>query len=165
MENILMNHKQIRELIKDTLEKIGMWSKEAEELVFLTGLVESGYDYISQIGSGIARSFWQVESATAKDSVDNYLGYRRSKLERVSSVMHIAPDILLEMSDEDLKNLLWGNIVAGIIFCRIKYWRVPKKIPLDLEGMAQYWKSYYNTEGGAGTVTHFLEKEDKRKDK
>ena len=160
-----MNHKQIRKLIKDTLQKIGMWSQEAEELVFLTGLVESGYDYISQIGSGVARSFWQVESATAQDCVDNYLGYRRSKLERVSGVMHISPDALLEMSDKDLKHFLWGNIIAGIIFCRIKYWRVPKKIPLDLEGMAKYWKSYYNTERGAGTVTHFLELEKIRKDK
>ena len=65
-----MNHKQIRDLIKDTLQKIGMWSQESEELVFLTGMVESGYDYIYQIGSGIARSFWQVESATAKDCIE-----------------------------------------------------------------------------------------------
>tara|TARA_Y100000593_G_C4296180_1_gene330774 strand:+ start:1494 stop:1979 length:486 start_codon:yes stop_codon:yes gene_type:complete len=160
-----VSHKQIRELIKDTLRKMGMWSQEAEELVFLTGMVESGYDYIYQIGSGIARSFWQVESATAKDCIDNYLVYRKKKLEKVCEVMHIEPDTLLEMSDEDLKHLLWGNIVAGIVFCRIKYWRVPKRIPVDLEGMASYWKTYYNTEGGAGTTAHFLEKADKRKDK
>jgi len=160
-----MSHKQIRELIKDTLRKMGMWSQEAEELVFLTGMVESGYDYIYQIGSGIARSFWQVESATAKDCIDNYLAYRKKKLEKVCEVMHIEPDTLLEMSDEDLKHFLWGNIIAGIVFCRIKYWRVPKRIPVDLEGMASYWKTYYNTEGGAGTTAHFLEKADKRKDK
>ena len=98
-----MSHNQIRDLIKDTLQKIGMWSQEAEELVFLTGMVESGYDYIYQIGSGIARSFWQVESATAKDCIDNYLVYRKKKLEKVCEVMHIEPDTLLEMSDEDLK--------------------------------------------------------------
>ena len=84
-----------------------MWSQEAEELVFLTGMVESGYDYIYQIGSGIARSFWQVESATAKDCIDNYLVYRKKKLEKVCEVMHIEPDTLIEMSDEDLKHLLW----------------------------------------------------------
>jgi len=160
-----MNHKQIRKLVKDTLERMGMWSAEAEELVFLTGMVESGYDYIYQIGSGIARSFWQVESATAKDCIDNYLSYRKKKLNKVSEVMHIESDTLLSMSDEDLKHLLWGNIVAGIVFCRIKYWRVPKKIPMDLDGMASYWKKYYNTEGGAGTVSHFLEKAERRKDK
>ena len=65
-----MNHKQIKKLIDTTLRRMHMWSEEAVELVFLTGLVESGYDYIYQIGSGIARSFWQVESFTAKDCVD-----------------------------------------------------------------------------------------------
>jgi hypothetical protein len=31
--------------------------------------------------------------------------------------------------------------------------------------MASYWKTYYNTEGGAGTISHFMEHADKRKDK
>jgi len=160
-----VNHKQIKELIRYTLKKLGMWSEQAEELVFLTGLVESGYRYISQIGSGIARSFWQVESATAKDSIDNYLSFRKSKTKKVSEAIGIAPDTLLSMTDEELKHLLWGNIVAGIVFCRLKYWRVPKRLPGDLNGMADYWKTYYNTEGGAGTVSHFLEKAETRKDK
>ena len=85
-----MNHKQIRELIRDTLKKLDMWSEQAEELVFLTGLVESGYRYISQIGSGIARSFWQVESATAKDSIDNYLSFRKSKTKKDAEDIGIA---------------------------------------------------------------------------
>ena len=160
-----MNHNQIKELIRHTLKKLGMWSEQAEELVFLTGLVESGYKYISQIGSGIARSFWQVESATAKDSIDNYLIYRKSRLRKVAKVMNISSKKLISMSDDDLKDFLWGNIVAGIVFCRLKYWRVPKALPSDLDGMASYWKTYYNTEGGAGTISHFMEHADKRKDK
>lgn len=159
-----MNHKQIKELIRHTLKKLGMWSEQAEELVFLTGLVESGYKYISQIGSGIARSFWQVESATAKDSIDNYLVYRKPRLRKVAKVMNISSKKLLGMSDDDLKDFLWGNIVAGIVFCRLKYWRVPKSLPSDLDGMAFYWKKYYNTEGGAGNVSHFIEHADKRQD-
>lgn len=159
-----MNHKQIKEIIKDTIQKMDMWSEEAEELVFLTGLVESGYEYISQIGSGIARSFWQVEAPTAKDTIDNYLSFRRTKLEKMSKIMGVNPDDLTGMKYEDLKMLLWGNIRAGIVFCRLKYWRVPKPIPEDLEGKASYWKNYYNTEGGSGNVNHFLEMSEKRKD-
>ena len=67
-------------MIADVLKKMNMWSEEAEELVFLTGLAESGYKYISQIGSDIARSFFQVEVATAKDCIDNYLIYRQEVL-------------------------------------------------------------------------------------
>ena len=159
-----MNHSQIREVIKHTLNKMDMWSEDAEELVFLTGLVESGYEYISQIGSGIARSFWQVEAPTAKDSIDNYLSYRIDKLEKMSVIMNISPKRLLKLSYDDIKHILWTNMVAGIVFCRLKYWRVPKPIPKDLEGKAKYWKEHYNTELGAGTVSHFLEMVDKRRD-
>ena len=63
----------------------------------------------------------------------------------------------LNLSDNDLKEFLWGNIVAGIVFCRLKYWRVPKKMPSSVEGKANYWKKYYNTELGAGDPEHFVE--------
>ena len=41
---------------------------------------------------------------------------------------------------------------------RIKYWRVPKKLPVenDIEGMAKYWKDYYNTSLGKGTPEKFI---------
>ena len=152
-----MNEKQIRELIKKTLKNINMYSRDAVDLVYRTGMVESRYNYISQVGSGIARSFWQVESATAKDSIKNYLGFRPQKLMACAKAMHVDPDWLSDATDDDLKNLLWGSIAAGIVFCRLKYWRVPFKIPSNIKGQAKYWKKYYNSESGAGTVEKFLE--------
>jgi|TARA_R100001530_G_C4303971_1_gene151221 hypothetical protein len=160
-----MNHKQIKKLIDTTLKKMHMWSEEAVELVFLTGLVESGYDYIYQIGSGIARSFWQVESFTAKDCVDNYLVFRNRTFTDVASALQRDVKEVKEMSQEDLHELLWHDIVAGIVFCRLKYRRVPTPIPNDIEGLARYWKDHYNTESGAGTISHFLEMSETRKDK
>jgi hypothetical protein len=140
-----------------------MWSEDAEELVFLTGIVESGYDYISQIGSGIAKSFFQVEPATAFDAINSYLVYRDSKMQRVADCMMIDPMVLRAMDDIELEELLWGNIYAGIVFCRLKYWRIPKPIPKDLEGKAKYWLKYYNA-GGKGTISHFMEMAETRKD-
>ena len=49
------------------------------------------------------------------------------------------------------------NLAAAIIHCRLKYWRVPKSLPQDTLGQAQYWKDYYNTAEGAGTVDKWLE--------
>lgn len=141
-----------------------MHSKEAVELVFLTGLVESGYSYISQIGSGIAKSFWQVESATAKDCIDNYLGYREGTFEKIASSMQRDKESLVKMSEEELKELLWHDISAGIVFCRVKYRRDPNPIPTDITEIAKYWKRVYNTNSGAGTISHFLEMAEKRKD-
>ena len=42
---------------------------------------------------------------------------------------------------------------------RIHYLRVPEALPAadDVVGLAAYWKRYYNTELGAGTVEKFVE--------
>lgn len=141
-----------------------MWSESAEELVFLTGLVESKYKYIKQIGTGPARSFWQVEPSTARDSIDNYLKYREKRLGSIANIMRISPEDLLDMSEHELGIALWSDMVAGIVFCRLKYWRVPHKIPSSTIGLARYWKKWYNTDGGAGTVSHFIEIVKGRKD-
>ena len=71
--------------------------------------------------------------------------------------MNISSKKLTSMSDDDLKDFLWGNITAGIVFCRLKYWRVPKRMPNTVEGQANYWKKYYNTEGGKGDPEHFID--------
>ena len=55
---------QYRSLIKRVITRMGMYSEKAEDLVLGTGLYESQYRYIRQIGSGIAKSFWQVEWRT-----------------------------------------------------------------------------------------------------
>jgi major membrane immunogen (membrane-anchored lipoprotein) len=60
--------------------------------------------------------------------------------------------------DEKLwADILEKNIAAGIIHCRLKYWRVPKKMPSSIEGQADYWKKYYNSELGKGDPEHFVE--------
>ena len=40
--------------------------------------------------------------------------------------------------------------------CRIKYWRIPKRMPTSVEGMSHYWKDYYNA-GGKGNSEEFVE--------
>ena len=142
-----------------------MWSEEAEDLVFLTGLAESGYKYITQIGSDIARSFFQIEVATAKDCIDNYLVYRQDVLKQFADAVQRRPKDILAWNEEELHYLLWHDIAVGIAFCRIKYRRVPKPLPKTVEECASQWKQYYNTEHGAGTEKHFTELAEKRKDK
>jgi len=53
---------QIRSLVEDTCQRMGdkFASEDAISLVVATGIVESRYEYIRQMGDGPARSFWQV---------------------------------------------------------------------------------------------------------
>ena len=150
---------QIRSLVEDTCLKMGdkFTSKDAVGLVVATGIVESRYEYIRQMGDGPARSFWQVEPASAVDNLAHYLKHRKGLMQKCAKASLV--DLKYwQMYDEEIwAEILEKNIAAGIIHCRLKYWRVPKPMPNSIEGQAGYWKKYYNTEGGKGDPEHFIE--------
>lgn len=56
-------------------------------------------------------------------------------------------------SREDLRKPLFSGV-----FARIRLYLVPAAIPNDINGQAAYWKKYYNSAAGAGTVTGFKNK-------
>ena len=53
--------------------------------------------------------------------------------------------------------MLEANIAYGIMHCRLKYYRVPKKLPSDLEGQAAYYKKYYNSAHGKASEEEYIE--------
>ena len=119
----------------------------AKELIFRTGLAESGYRTRRQYGGGPARGFWQMEPATERDIWENYLAYR-------PEISRLVND-LAGAAGRDLE----GNDAYACAMCRVHYMRVPAALPAagDMEGQAAYWKKHYNTDLGAGTAEHFLE--------
>jgi len=46
--------------------------------------------------------------------------------------------------------------LVSVIFARLKYRLVPHAIPKSIEGRADYWKKWYNSELGKGTPEHYL---------
>ena len=66
----MVSIEQIRGLVASTLKGMGskFMSKSAVDLVVTTGMVESRYKYLRQLGDGPARIFLQVEPATAVDN-------------------------------------------------------------------------------------------------
>ena len=138
-----------------------MYSPEAENLIFGTGLVESNYDYLKQWNNGVARSWWQIEPGMtgALDTIVNYLDYRRNLLGKCAVAAKVAPFYFrVGVEEEEVRDLLEINISYAIIMCRLKYRRVPKKLPKTVEEMANYWKKYYNSELGKGNPEEFIEK-------
>jgi len=154
-----IDNKQIKSLIKDVCVQLGdkYAKQEAIDMVYATGLVESKYKYIEQIGNGPARSFWQVEPETAVDNCRNFISKRPDLLQACADTLGIDPYYFIDATIDDWDWILRTNIAAGILHCRIKYWRIPEPIEKGKEALAKYWKKHYNTEQGAGTVEHFLE--------
>lgn len=151
-----MNHDQIRDIIRIILNDLGVKyaSEKAVDLVFWTGYVESRYEYLKQIGTGPARSFWQVEPETAVSQCANYIKYRKALAARCANVTGTILSDWLNPNEERWDKILMVNVAAGIVHCRLKYWRVPKPLPINIFEAAKMWKKYYNA-GGSGTVDKF----------
>jgi hypothetical protein len=140
----------VKRIIKLALEHLDLDSEDARSLIYKTGKVESGYRTLLQYGGGPALGFFQMEPNTALDIWDNYVMYRPKYREKLYA---------LGFDDGALKFCLLSNIGLQAALCRLHYRRVPSALPKadNLKAQAKYWKKFYNTEAGKGTIKHFME--------
>ena len=151
---------EMQHIIRKVLKKINAWSRGSENLILLTGMVESGYREMVQGDSmrGTARSFWQVEPFTAIDNFRNYLNYSFKKNIK-DSIMEVSNIQKVPMTKEGMRWILTTNLAFAICMCRIVYYRVPEGIPNNsIEALGEYWKKHYNTVEGAGTADKFVQR-------
>lgn len=132
------NKQQLRNLIDKATDRIGLQSYDSTNLLLGTCAKESLFGtYLRQV-NGPALGAFQMESVTFHDLVDRF----GSKFKCLFGYV--------------FEELEW-NLRAAIITARIKYYSCPGKIPSTIEGQADYWKLWYNTPKGAGTVDGYLE--------
>ena len=143
-------YNSIKDSINWTLEYIDMYSEDAADLIFKTGMAESAYKTVKQYNGGPAIGYWQVEPNTMYDIMENYVKYR-PKLEKLL--------ISLGYSDSNTEVRVMNNMALQIAFCRLKYRmsRFPLPKAGDLKAQAKYWKKIYNSYLGKGTTKHFME--------
>ena len=137
-------------ILRPTLNHIALPSEAAEQLLLGTALVESRLFHRRQIAGGPARGFFQMEPATHDDIWSNFLEYRPSLAEKIKS--------LLSVPNANTHRELERNDKYECAMARAHYLRAPEALPEagDVRGMARYWKQYYNTPLGAGTVGKYL---------
>lgn len=143
-----MNLGQLRELvIRPALHQVNLWSPAGENLVLGTALVESGGEFLAQVGGGPALGLWQMEPATHDDLWVNYIRYRRELGEQLGQLNTVA------LFTDGAREMV-GNLYYGAAMCRVAYARAAEPLPdeRDALAMAKYWKLHYNTPKGAGTV-------------
>jgi len=137
---------QLRRLISETLQEIELYSEEAVKLLMGTAAQESGLGtYLRQLRNGPALGIFQIEPATFKDLFENYLFKKPDLFNKVKT-------FAIELEAEEM---VW-NLKFAIVMARIFYLRMPGSLPTTLNGMAKYYKQYYNTPLGAGTEEEFI---------
>ncbi|MEO5364675.1 MAG: hypothetical protein H7838_13810 [Magnetococcus sp. DMHC-8] len=143
-----LDPQQLRDLvIRPTLQRLDLWSDAAEELVLGTAIQESGLRYLQQLGGGPARGLWQMERPTHDDIWQNFL-HGRTKLGLNILGPYVKPDHARLASD----------LAYACAMCRVHYLRCPDMLPSagDIDGQAAYWKAWYNTPLGKGTVEQYI---------
>ena len=126
-----------------------LYSQEATELLLGTCAVESAFGkYRKQIG-GPALSIFQIEPDTEK-SIWKDMFPSKPGLERLCN------ELAGVDRPGDEYNLV-NNLVYGILMTRFRYLWVRGSIPQTLDGIAEYWKTGYNTIYGKGTPEKFKE--------
>lgn len=132
-------------VIRPVLNALGLYSAAAEELLILTAATESLCgEYLHQVG-GPAIGIFQMEPNTHTDIHVSYLKYRKDLAAKIAAYGNRATQMA-------------GNLNYACAMARVHYLRVDDPLPAadDIEGLARYWKDFYNTHMGSGTVEHAI---------
>ncbi|WP_136487860.1 hypothetical protein [Vibrio sp. H11] len=142
-------------VVRPTLQKLGLYSRAAEQLVVGTIYQESRAEYLVQLNHGPALGLVQMEPATYHDIWNHFLAYNRPLANKITELA------AMESLDDDMlphPTQLVTNLAFAVAMCRVHYWRVKEPLPAagDVPGLAAYWKAHYNTELGDGTEAEFI---------
>jgi len=153
---------QLRKAITEVLQYLDVYSPEALKLMMLTAAQEThGGKFLFQLGDGPARGIFQMEPSTEEDLWKNFLRYREDLAERIGNMMANVPLRYMGGAADNthikvlFRNFnLKYNLAYQIAMARMQYYRHSEPLPGtgNIEGMAQYYKKYYNTVAGAATV-------------
>jgi len=138
-------------VIRPTLLDLGLHSAAAVNLLLGTALHESGVLRYHHQDGGPAMGLFQMEPNTLQDLFDNYLSFhdgRLAQLERYSEK---------GLSVDNAHNLY--NARYATAACRLQYYRQPAALPSadDMEGLAAYYKKYWNSSAGKATAQDFID--------
>lgn len=140
----------LKHVVRPVLRHLGLGGGRAEALVLGTAAQESKCGlWLVQLNNGPAQGIYQMEPATHDDLWNNYIQHRPQLAAKVNYYRCRWGNGL---GAEEMV----GNIYYATAMCRIHYLRVPEALPHDLVGQAEYWKKYWNTHLGAGTVEEYL---------
>ena len=146
----------VDDVIKPVLTGLGLdqQPQAPTELLLGTAIQESGMFQRVQQGGGPALGLFQMEPNTHDDIWNNFLKYRPALAAQVDAFLN---------GDPQASSTLQNNDHYAAAMTRVHYYRMGQivaKDPIptagDIPGMAGYWKSYYNTPGGAGTPAQFV---------
>jgi hypothetical protein len=142
------------------------YADRVARLLFGTAAQESGLRWERQRtprfeGNVGGFSKWQVETGSVEQS-RAMLRAQPKLLANATAWLFADPKASVTWADAlPLETILWAmrlddNDKIGVMFARLHYLRVKAPVPEGLSEQAAYWKRWYNTAAGSGTVEQYL---------
>lgn len=138
----MLDFRQAEKLVTDVLHEMNAYSPIAVKAIMMVAAHESkGGTYLSQVGSGIALGFTQVERPTHSTVWAEY-----DNIDAKAALMNIRSDF----------NRLRYDLRYSIFITRCYFLMDTNPFPIDEMGLAKYLKYYWNSEKGAATPEKYL---------
>lgn len=138
-------------VVRPTLKHLGVWSKDAEELILATAAQESGLGFHIKQKHHSGIGVYHIDPKTHQTIWDQYLVEHP---EKASAVRGFASqhEFLNSPHAELATNLSYATAIAWCIYERAGY-DIPNHREVDQ--MAKYWKKYYHN-GKNASCTSFI---------
>ena len=120
---------------------------KAVDLLLETAGAETGRGLTKDLTLGAGMGITQIDKLPFQDIKDRC---RKEDRVRIYDFFNIDIDLV------EWEHLRYNPLLC-MIFTRLKYKKIPNIIPTSLYDRADYWKIFYNTEEGKGTVAHYIE--------
>lgn len=138
-------------IIEPTLKYLKLLNDSSINLLLGIAAQESHLgEYLHQI-NGCALGIYQMEPRTEQYNLD----YLQSKnYELFNKII----DLKFDAVNEVRNNQMEGNLYYATAMARIHFLKFQELLPTsnDIEGLATYWKKYYNTIKGQGKIVDFI---------
>lgn len=136
-----------RYVVQPVLDAFGApWNSQAA-LILLLGTAVHESDaaaYLAQTDGGPALGAWQMEPFTHDDCWQNFLNYQPGLAASVRQ---------FQVQGAGAEQMAY-NMAYACAMARVKYMRAQPPLPAadDFEGMAAYYKQFYNSDLGAAVL-------------
>jgi len=143
-----MYYTQLKELVDAMIAPLPNYSTHASNLILGTIAQESNFGYfIKRYNGGGALGITQMERPTFTGICNHFWSNKPALMTEIQDRTGI---------DYFKFEYLEFNLALSISMTRLDYLMVKDPIPETIGGYAMYWKRYYNTYKGKGTIEQFI---------
>ena len=141
-------------IIRPSLSAVGLLSDDAVALLMGTAAQETKLgSYIAQVGISMGKGgigIYQCQKQAYDELWELFV--------ESSKTMKAKVLLLTGYSGKPPAVRMASDLVLATIMARLFYARILKPLPSkkDVKAMGEYWKRYYNTQLGKGTVEEFM---------